>query len=494
MRLARNFMAGLTSSIWSMLVTLATVPVYIHFLGVEAYGLIGFFAFSQGILQLLDMGLAPTINREVARCRSLGDLGAAAELMRTLAVIYWITGLLILLCFSLAAPYIASSWLNAEGLSVASVTSSAVLIGVVIACRWPLGLYQGALIGAERMVVVSVINVVMNSTAAVGAVLILAFFSATIQAFFAWQAAIGLVYSIIMSYAAWNVIGRSGRKGFSWQKLKEVWGFSAGMTLVAVSAILLMQIDKAVLTKLLSLEEFGQYMLAVLISSGLYVLLRPLFNIIYPRMSALVASGKTTELVELYTLGTRVLCAALFPLAAAVAMFSSEVVQLWTQDAVLAQNVAPLVSLLLIGTALNGAMHFPYALQLASGLTRLPLLINGILIGFFLPMTILLTLNYGAVGGAASWALLNALYLLLGTWLTHRKLLRAQGMKWLTRDVLFPLLASVLIVMGGGSLVQAMAFSYLVNLAFAAVLAVSAFLVILLFTRQVVPRLRLVLA
>ncbi len=222
MRLARNFMAGLTSSIWLMLVTLVTVPVYIHFLGVEAYGLIGFFAFSQGVLQLLDMGLAPTINREVARCRSQGDLGAAAELMRTLAVIYWAMGLLILLCFSLAAPYIASSWLNAEGLSVESVTSAAILIGFVIACRWPLGLYQGALIGAERMMIVSGINVLMTSTAAIGAVVILAFFSATIQAFFVWQAVVGLVSSIVMSYAAWNVIGRAGRKGFSWHGQIEI--------------------------------------------------------------------------------------------------------------------------------------------------------------------------------------------------------------------------------------------------------------------------------
>ena len=109
---------------------------------------------------------------------------------------------------------------------------------------------------------------------------ILAFVSPTIQAFFLWQAAVGLVYSITMGRAAWNIIGRDGRKGFSRRKLREVWRFSAGMSLVAVSAIVLMQVDKAILTRLLSLESFGQYMLAVLISSSLYVLLRPLFNIL----------------------------------------------------------------------------------------------------------------------------------------------------------------------------------------------------------------------
>jgi O-antigen/teichoic acid export membrane protein len=492
--LARNFLAGLTNSIWSMVVTLVCVPLYLYYLGVEAYGLVGFFVFSQSVLQLLDLGLAPTINREVARCRSQGNMRDAAELLRTFAIIYWAVGALILVCFFLAAPYIASYWLNADGLSVEEVSTAAVLIGFVIACRWPLGLYQGALIGAERVTVTSAINMIMTSTASIGAVAVLAFISPTIQAFFLWQAAVGLVYSVTMSRAAWNIIGRDGRKGFSRRKLREVWRFSAGMSLVAVSAIVLMQVDKAILSRLLSLEAFGQYMLAVLISSSLYVLLRPLFNVIYPRMSALVIDGRTDELIEFYTLGTRVLCATLFPIAAAIATFSLELVQLWTQDSQIALEVAPLVSLLLIGTALNGAMHFPYALQLASGSTRIPLAISTILIAFSIPMTILLTLNYGAIGGAASWAVLNCLYVLLGTGLTHRTLLRNQGMKWLTRDLLWPLAVSVLIVVGGGVLFQAAGYDYFINLVVAVLLAVSAFFINLMLTREVVPRLRQALA
>ena len=78
MILARNFLAGLTNSMWSMVVTLVCVPMYLYYLGVEAYGLVGFFIFTQSVLQLLDLGLAPTINREVASCRSQGNMRDAA--------------------------------------------------------------------------------------------------------------------------------------------------------------------------------------------------------------------------------------------------------------------------------------------------------------------------------------------------------------------------------------------------------------------------------
>jgi hypothetical protein len=58
---ARNYLAGLSNSIWSALVTLAVVPFYLKYLGIEAYGLVGFLVFTQGIVQLLDVGLGPTI-------------------------------------------------------------------------------------------------------------------------------------------------------------------------------------------------------------------------------------------------------------------------------------------------------------------------------------------------------------------------------------------------------------------------------------------------
>lgn len=42
-----------------------------------------------GIQFLLEMGMAPTINREVARCSAPGDLKEAGNLLHTLAVVYW---------------------------------------------------------------------------------------------------------------------------------------------------------------------------------------------------------------------------------------------------------------------------------------------------------------------------------------------------------------------------------------------------------------------
>lgn len=60
-----------------MLMGLVFVPLYIKFLGMEAYGLIGFFATLQALFSILDLGLGATLNRELARASA--HLGEAQQ-------------------------------------------------------------------------------------------------------------------------------------------------------------------------------------------------------------------------------------------------------------------------------------------------------------------------------------------------------------------------------------------------------------------------------
>ena len=82
-RFTANIVANLLGQSWSVLVSIAVIPLYIKFLGIEAYGLLGFYMMLQGILQVLDLGLSPTMNRELARYSTMSDkAGEARDLVR----------------------------------------------------------------------------------------------------------------------------------------------------------------------------------------------------------------------------------------------------------------------------------------------------------------------------------------------------------------------------------------------------------------------------
>ena len=462
MGLRQNLLAGLANSIWTALVGLAVVPLYLKYLGMEAYGLIGFFTTTQALISLLDLGLAPTINREVARYSASGNMREARRLLHTLAVVYWMMAGMIVLLIVAFSPLIANDWLQSRNMSPVTLTHAVMLMGLVIACRWPIGLYAGALMGMQHLTVSSSINIAMVTIGSLGAVTVLAFVSPTLQAFFIWQASVSLLHVTAIRWATWRVTGRDGDEKFDLNELKRIWRFSADMSVIAITGIVFTQLDKVLLSKMLLLEEFGHYMLATVVVSGLYIMVTPLFNAMYPRFSALVVSGDTEKLTDLYRLGTRLLATALFPIAVGLAIFAKDLVRVWTRDATLASQVAPVIALLSIGSALHGVMHIPYALQLAYGMTSLPIKINTMLMVILVPLIVFLTWTYGVLGAAIAWLILHVLYVILGTWLTHRHLLKGLGSKWLSQDVGVPLGISMLLGMAGYFVLQTLGqFTYI---------------------------------
>src|SRR5947209_2915381 len=117
-----ELVASYFSSFWAGVMSLLFVPMYIHYIGIEAYGLIGFFGVLQAWLALLDFGISPALCREMSRYIG-GEFGSkqARELINTTTVLYGLTAILILLIVLAASPLIGSLWLNPQTLSPEAV-------------------------------------------------------------------------------------------------------------------------------------------------------------------------------------------------------------------------------------------------------------------------------------------------------------------------------------------------------------------------------------
>ena len=72
MSLRRNILANYVSQLYVTAAGIVMVPLYIQYMGADAFGLVGFFTMLQAWFNLLDMGLTPTMARESARYRGGG--------------------------------------------------------------------------------------------------------------------------------------------------------------------------------------------------------------------------------------------------------------------------------------------------------------------------------------------------------------------------------------------------------------------------------------
>jgi O-antigen/teichoic acid export membrane protein len=431
----------------STMVGLALVPIYLKFLGVEAYGLIGFYALLQGATQVLDLGLSPTMNREMARYSVEPEKAETArDLVRTLEVVYWGIGVLIAVVLLGASPVIASRWIKAGAIPIDVVQQSIMCMALLAALQWPLTFYQGSLLGLHKQLLLNGLQIAMVTLRFVGTILVLWKVSRSITSFFIWQIIAGAIHVTLITIFLWRSLPPAQRPArVKFTLIRSIWRFSAGMSGITLSALILTQVDKVILSKLLSLEMFGYYSLAITVAGGLAVIIKPIFNTLFSRFSALSAQHNIDALRILYHQSSQLLAVLILPLGCVIAFFSFEVLWVWTRNAPVARNAAAITSLLVIGYTINGLMNLPYLLQLANGWTGLGLRINGAFIVTLVPAIFFMTVRFGAIGAGAVWVALNVIYILVGVPLTHRRLLKGESKRWYMEDVLFPLIGPLLL-------------------------------------------------
>jgi O-antigen/teichoic acid export membrane protein len=222
-------------------------------------------------------------------------------------------------------------------------------------------------------------------------------------------------------------------------QIRQIWKFAAGMTGISASVVVVTQVDKLLLSKLLDLETFGYYAFASSVAGSLYQIVTPIFNSFSPRFAELLAGKNEAKLREVYHLGAQWMAALILPFSLTGAVFAPELLMLWTRDPVVTANSHLVLSMLLVGNSLNALMNVPYAFQLAYGWTNLSLATNLIEIPMVIPLVIIVTLRFGAVGAASVWVAINVVNMVIPLRIMYRRLLPEEtGLRFLY-DAILPL-------------------------------------------------------
>ena len=413
MKLAGDLLVAFANAAWTLLLGVFAVRVYVEVLGPSAYGLVGFAATLQAVAQLLDLGLAATVNREIARTGGRPDQ-SVLDLVATFRRVAWGTAAAIGIGVAAGGEWIASHWLSSRELAPATLVAGVVLCGMLVAVRWPMALHQAMLLGAGRQKTASLLAFAGTTLTHVGGVAVLWWFDASVLALLSWHvvaAALQLGGLVVASHRAIDL--RSARPG--WREARRTGAFTATLALVGVTGLLVGNADKLLLSSLFDLADFGIYMLAFTLVSGVAILVAPVYNAVFPRFSQAVANRREDAAGELLMLGTIGLASYLFAVAAALVAFGDAVLRAWLGNAELARTAWPFLSLLAAGSAIHGVLHLPFALQIALGRPGLMLKIQLVLLALYLPLLMVLTSRWGVVGAAASWLLVHAAFLALST-------------------------------------------------------------------------------
>lgn len=448
MALKKNILANYIGQFYVIIIGIVMVPYYLKYLGAEAYGLVGFFALMQSWMNLFDMGLSPTLSREVSKVKisnKQNDLYKFKYLLHSLEFIFILFSTVIFISIYIYSDWLTRNWLKIEQLDFQTVSYSISLMGFMIGLRLISALYRSGINGAEEQVWLNKINIIIVTLKFVGVVLVLKFISTDVKYFFEYQLIISIIEFFIFSIKFYKIMDIGKFKlYFSAKTVEPILKFAMGIAYTGGIWILLTQLDKLLLSNILPLKEYGYFVLVGLVTNAILQVSAPISKAILPRMTALLTQGKDKEMIKIYKKSTQFVSIIVFSVVGIIALFPFELLYSWTGDMQASTWASNILFYYVIGNGILAISAFQYYLQYTYGDLKLHVKYNTLSVVISVPIIIFSAYTYGAIGVAITWFLLRLISFLVWIPIVHNKFAPGIHKDWIVKDIL-PILTSTII-------------------------------------------------
>ena len=445
-----NSIANYSGQFVQIVLNICVTPLYLVFLGSEAYGLIGFLMLMQGWVLLLDLGLSPTLGRQVAAARSQNNgFNFFRKLLKSFEVIIYLISIVIALFFVIASSWISDVWINSDNLPIEDVEYCLSIIGMILGLRLILVLYRSGIIGLEDQVWLNLMNILISIIRFVGGICFVYFISRDVKDFFSYQLIVSVIELTVFCIRFYSILPKDNSNisliSFHLDAVKKVAPFSLSIAWTAGLWVLLTQADKLVLTSTLSLEEVGYLSIVVLIANGILMAAYPISQAVQPQLVRLFSLNKVTEMISLYRKSTQFQVLFSMSLALFVVNFSFPLLYVWLANEIAAKWISEVLTWFVLGNAILVISGVQYSLQVAHGDLDLHWKGTTFISMINIPTAIFFAYYYGPLAAGITWFSFRLVWGLIWTWIVHKKFAPKLHLTWLINDVLLIVLPITLV-------------------------------------------------
>ncbi|HKT17961.1 MAG TPA: oligosaccharide flippase family protein [Stellaceae bacterium] len=436
--LTKNIGAHIVGRVYTAAIGFAFVPIYLHFLGVEKYGLFALLNSYMAAAALLDLGFSFAMTRQVARLSEVAP-ERMRDLVVTIGLPYCIAALLIA-----GAIYVLSSWITSvaiaadPGLPRQAVARAVGFAGFALTLQLPIFLFSGGLAGLQRQDLASAVTIFAVTLRHGVALLLLSRGLDSVEVLMASQAVVAGLGGAAAFIVLWAQLpfARDGAR-FRPALLLEAWGFAASVTTISICGTVVLQSDKAIIGAVLPLREVGVYMLASTVASNLLMLSQPVITVALPRFTQLAAARDWSTSQLTFQSLSQILAWMVLPVAVTIAALPHQALFAWTGNTSLAARASAPLSLLALGAGFS-ICDVGYALILARGQAARFAILTLVVSVVTVPTVYLATVHFGIVGAAAGMcAFFAGEFVICAIMLVH--LVGSQEWsRWILKDVLAP--------------------------------------------------------
>jgi O-antigen/teichoic acid export membrane protein len=392
---------------------LIALPWYLSILGTQNFGLVGFIITLQGILLLLESGLSQVSYREFAvkLGKFKSDLPAAANLLSGFEKIYWSLSLGAAILLIFLSGVIAEYWIVLDEKSLSLGKQAVYGAAIIFIFQFPGGLYKGFLQAAEEQVTLNTILISCIILRHLFGVLIL-FNWPSLLTYIVWQISTIALETILRSFYSWKFL-KTIRTFviFNYTAFRPALISAIKMSLVVLLGVLTTQLDRIILSGMVPIEQYGFYVVASSVSLGVLGLIHPFVIATAPGM--MQSHDNNKKMHELNLRLIKIIATIVFTGVVLFIIGGEWFLKVWIRDVEAVSIIYPLLSILLIGSALNAFYHVGYYNWLAKHRSDRILLVNSVGLVLTLIVTPILIKSEGMIGATFGFVAMNFISLVL---------------------------------------------------------------------------------
>jgi len=468
MSLKRNIVANYVGQAYTIGIGIIISPLFLQYLGAESYGLVGIFTLLQAWMSLLDVGISPTLGRQAAIMRGLGESKDNFWiLLKSFEAIFIGLAVLMVSAIFMSSHWLAQHWVNVQSLELSTVIACLQIMGVLIGLRWFAALYRSGINGLEDQVWLNAYNISIISLKFLGALILVTTISNEIFQFFIYQLAIGCLEVMLLMWRFYSRIVKPKRAkyiGFDWAVFKSIMPYAMGIAYTSAIWTLTTQSDKLIFSKVLSLDEFGYFTLVALATGGIALINGPIIKAVTPRMAYLYAKADNENLIDLYRDSSTVTAIVSICIAMVMANNSYEILYIWSRDETFSKWGEEVVSWLALGNAIMVIGAYAYVFQKAVGKLKWHVIGSSITVLIQTPLIYWAATNYGVNGAVKSWFIFMSIWFVVWTPILMGKVIPSLKYKWLLCDIAPSILITGILVWLLNEIIEVPMDTYLIGI------------------------------
>jgi len=428
----KNIKSNFLNKIWVGILSLIAIPFLFENLGEVEFGIFSLFSILIVYFTLADLGLSKSVVRFVTLYRETQKL---RKVYSTFLYLFLILGLILFfLGLIFGEQLLAFLKINAKfDYDQVYVISLATVFMMMIR-----SFYIGLIYAYNRFIFYNKVNVI-SETLRWSSVVIVSFYENAIVNIFIIQLVVISIHTLILLYYSNKLLPMLPIKiTIEKSLIKEILSYSSQVSLSDFFARIMAYADKIVVTVVGTISNLSFYYIAFQVASKLYEIPGNILLVYYTKFGINFSSNEIDSLRKDFIDATKITIILISPILLSVAMVSNSLISLWLDEDV-AIIITPILQVFFIGVYMGSILLPSINLSNAIGKPEYPLMNNIVSSIILIPLSIVFFKEYGVIGGAFSWSLMQIFPIFFVT----RKVCRVIGYdfnKYVVEELLYPFL------------------------------------------------------